>query len=704
MENGFILDHFDLVSPDGYINQIVFLSDESAHVEIIIKNISSSFIGFSIDSASILFNLKSTLAQVGFHSITEHIALSFKTKTAEINIKLIAIGKLAKIMLKMLSRDMYLGKLFAADENRKVRDPNYLMRMVGRCDRNGLPLLSLSGSYGREDLILEKIKGHTIAFLPLKQGTVTYDKGMESFLPTLALMLKHKKIKMRELLQLHQVWNPEAPRIADKNEILLVRTHPLYIRTVFAKVANELLLEGFNHTSACVLEPDTAASGNIYELFGSSNYEITEIPLEFYTLEPQREYVFFEDRDQLQSALENPSILFKAFESSPDKDLPSAAFIVKGKQLEKLTSNDWIAKEVNKQDFPGLNHPIRQAFLVEKYIEQQPSYPFLKAIEEDLITSQGILLSKYLPSPLMKRLLLSTYVQRCVRSIYFSRPSRSFDLYFSHEDRSLLLDLAKFGIPTFWVDGISGKILKFTTKHDKDAGMFVPLDLVETFKKATFFGVYGSNLIAGNFENELRSLLEKILILKENFNHPLLSAATPLALVTGGGPGVMEMGNRVAKSLGILSCANIIDFRANPNMVVNEQKINPHIDAKMTFRLDKLVERQAEFHLDFPICFQGGIGMDFEFTLEEVRRKVGSTPCTPILLFGSYEYWKQKVTSRFQCNLKTGTIKGSEWISNCFYCIQTAEQGIKVYKSFFEGTLDIGKNGKIYKEGFCLVD
>ena len=45
-------------------------------------------------------------------------------------------------------------------------------------------------------------------------------------------------------------------------------------------------------------------------------------------------------------------------------------------------------------------------------------------------------------------------------------------------------------------------------------------------------------------------------------------------------------------------------------------KINPYIDAKVTYRLDRLVERQAEFHLDFPIFLMGGIGADFEYSLE----------------------------------------------------------------------------------------
>ncbi len=703
MESYLTPDHYDLVTPDGRITSLKNVDPKRIKATVLIENISPVFVGFEIDKSLIRFNLKSTLAQLGINAETKHVQFDKPAFSATVEIELNAFGHLGMAMLELIGIGAYIGKLFAADDRRRVRDPDYLTRLFGRSDRRGRPLLSLGNLEGSGELILEKHEGRTVAFLTVREGVLVYSPEVYSFLPTLAKALGKNMPHTRQLLHLHQIFEPKIPRIMQENEILLVRTAPLHIRTVYARVVDSLLPQGFHHTSANVLQPDTYASGDIYEFYGHSNQVLDDIPLEFYTLEPHREHIFFSDRDQLIASLEDPKSLFTALKTAPKgHESLSAVFVVKGTQMHELKEKDWIVRDPLKYDFPGLASPSRQALVAEKYIEHQPAYPFLKAIEDGLITSQGVLLCRHFPSPLLKRMLLNDQVARCLKRIYFQLPSCSHDGFFSHEDRSFLVDLAKFGIPVFWVDEISKHILQYVHKPENDSGMFVPLHLVDTFRKATMFGVYGSNLHEGNFEQELSILLSGLLAMRHEMNHPLLCKTTPLALVTGGGPGAMEVGNRVAKAVGILSCANIVDFRTKEKSVVNEQRQNPHIEAKMTYRLDRLVERQAEFYLDFPIFLPGGIGMDFEYTLEEVRRKTGATPPNPILLFGDPEYWRRKVTSRFQLNRETGTIKGSEWVSNCFYCIQTAAQGLAIYRKFFEGKLAIGKAGPIYPDGFSV--
>ena len=349
------LTHYDLVSPDGRITSLKLIDDKTAEATIFIEDISPKFVGFFIDHDKLIFNIKSTLAQLGVDGEGVEIHLDAARLVAEVKVLLKAIGPLAKEMLKHLKVGAVIGKLFAADDRRRVRDPQYLNRMFGRSDSLGRPLLSLGGLQGSGDLILEKVDGRAVAYLTLQHGTVGYNSSIHHFLPSLGDALVQNMPNLRDWIRLQQTSLPDNPRNASEDELLLVKTLPLHIRTVFGRVIDDLLVENYRHTSASVLQPDTSASGDIYELSGNSEVELTDIPMEFYTLEPYREHVFFSDRDQLQSDLENSQTLFDAFASAPNpKEHRSAVYIVKSKQLLKLSREDWITREPTFFQFPGM--------------------------------------------------------------------------------------------------------------------------------------------------------------------------------------------------------------------------------------------------------------------------------------------------------------------------------------------------------------
>ncbi|MFZ4772618.1 MAG: LOG family protein [Chlamydiia bacterium] len=681
---------FDLTTPDGNIEKM-----DGNKAAVLFEHISPQFLGFKIDRSFVQFNLKSMLAQLGLDAKLLDFELDYPLHRIRASIEFIPRSPLGSEILKTLRPGAFVGKLFAKDPERLVLKPDYLVRMFERSDRHGHPLLSF-----KERFDLEVLNGQLIGWLPLMEGKVLYDEGIHGLLPTLGLALQ-TKLSLRHLLPLHQHRDPTLPRSVKDQELLLVKTDPLYIRTVFARVKNELLPKGFYHTEASILEPTTRNSGDIYEFYGASEQPIERVPLEFYVLEPYKEYVFFTDRDKLQGLLANDQNIFEAFKKAPgQKSHKAAVFVVSSRQMLSLSPKDWIVRDYFIESIPTVETSPSDSLLIQNYILNQPETYFLNRIDWEEFTSEGVLFCRHFPTYFLKRLFLSDKTKKQIKRLYFQYASRSSDQFFTHEDRTFMIDLYRLGIEIHWVDVITNRCIQFIERPGRYTGMFVPKDRIQAFLKATFFGVYGSNLKGSSFETELTLLLKGILEMRASSSHPLLNPLTEIALVTGGGPGVMEEANRAAKSLGILSCANIVDFSLKTGGYVNEQAINHYIDAKMTYRIDKLVERQAEFYLDFPIFLEGGIGTDFEYSLEEVRRKVNSIPPYPVILFGSLSYWEQKITSRFTINLKTGTIKGSEWISNCFYVVENHKEALEVYRRFFTDSLPIGPNFPPQEKGF----
>ncbi len=692
---------YDLISPDGKIKKINSFNNNELESIVEIENISPYFKGFQIDPKLVQFNIKSTFAQLGIDGRGLDLELFPKLYKAQLLVKLKAFNPIGQKLLSLITEGVFLGKLFAADDRRRVRHADYLHRLLGKSDETGNPLLVVSEGYKTEIILEQPEKNRTIVKLPLIPGIWVYDDAVYGFLETIIRGLKQSESHFRSSLFLHQV-KKDFPAKIPEGQMLLVKTMKMSMPTLFARVVHEELPKGYFHATADIIEPQKK-TGDIFEFHGSSSEEITHIPLEFYTLESYREHFFFSDRDLLHECLKEPESLFRAFETAPDTE--AAAFIVKGEHLVKLSTPDWLLSDLPIEGnlvIPPLDR--KDHAVLNNFIKSQAIYTIVKAMQEGVITSQGIILSKYLPAPILKSFLLNERVTRCLKAIYFKIPSLRHGDYFSHDDRVLLHDLAKASVDVFWVDFTSHLLLKYVLRSDKDFGMFVPVDKVNDFQKATFFGIYGSRLVDSDYREEFKECFKGLIQMKSELDHEKLNPETSIAVSTGGGPGVMAMGNQIANELGLLSCGHAVNFKKPHEFDEKEEPINPFIQAKMTYSLEQIIVRQSEFGLDFPIFCQGGVGTDFEHALELLRTQVGSRPAAPILLFGPPDYWRSKITPLYQSNLSIGTIKGTEWTSNTFFCVQTSKQALAIYYKYFTNRLPIGPNYPPAKDGFVISE
>src|ERR1700733_6745711 len=91
--------HFDLVTPDGKITSLTRVNERVARAVVSIENINSSFVGFEIEPTLVHFNLKSILAQIGLNGTDEQMELDKRRGTAQVVVRLDAIGPIAREML-----------------------------------------------------------------------------------------------------------------------------------------------------------------------------------------------------------------------------------------------------------------------------------------------------------------------------------------------------------------------------------------------------------------------------------------------------------------------------------------------------------------------------------------------------------------------------------------------------------------------------
>jgi uncharacterized protein (TIGR00730 family) len=147
--------------------------------------------------------------------------------------------------------------------------------------------------------------------------------------------------------------------------------------------------------------------------------------------------------------------------------------------------------------------------------------------------------------------------------------------------------------------------------------------------------------------------------------------AVPIYVVTGGGPGIMEAGNRGAydaggKSIGL----NIV--------LQHEQAPNPYITPELCFQFHYFGLRKMHFLMRSValVCFPGGFGTLDEMFEALTLMQTGKSRRRPVLLFGR-EFWTRLIN--FELLVETGMISPGDL--DLFRFVETAEEAWNILEA-----------------------
>src|SRR5205085_3269151 len=104
------------------------------------------------------------------------------------------------------------------------------------------------------------------------------------------------------------------------------------------------------------------------------------------------------------------------------------------------------------------------------------------------------------------------------------------------------------------------------------------------------------------------------------------------AIITGGGPGIMEAGNRGGQEAGVTSVGLNIELPF-------EQDINPYVDLSVQFRYFMVRKTMLVKYAQAFVIFPGGFGTLDELFESLVLIQTGKVRNFPVILFGT-AYWE----------------------------------------------------------------
>jgi predicted Rossmann-fold nucleotide-binding protein len=276
------------------------------------------------------------------------------------------------------------------------------------------------------------------------------------------------------------------------------------------------------------------------------------------------------------------------------------------------------------------------------------------------------LILKYFPNIVEHRDIINWACKGKINAIYFFEPSSKFGAFLSDRDHNQLEEYYELGIDVYWISELTGSLMVSTMRDGK--GYFVIPERLAEFHKSMLFAFYGSN--KGLSKTAVKRLGELVQALIDFWGHTI-------GIITGGGSGVMEEANNIARRQGILSGANFLE--------ITDQKMTTDVDFCQVFQAKCRHSRQKWFEVAaFPIFNVGGLGSMEELGITLCNFKLSIAETVPIILFGTEgdeTFWNG---AREQILEMVAHDRAPGWIKK--YLIMTSDPRavVKAYKDILQ--------------------
>ncbi|MCJ8502054.1 LOG family protein [Desulfatitalea alkaliphila] len=283
-------------------------------------------------------------------------------------------------------------------------------------------------------------------------------------------------------------------------------------------------------------------------------------------------------------------------------------------------------------------------------------------LSEAIDGGAAVLVLKYFPNLAEHREIVNLAAADKIKAIYFLEASCEHGPFLSQEDHSRLQEYNAFGVAVYWLCSLNQRLMVHTIRDGK--GYFVALERLADFHKSMLFAFYGSTLPLSQNAMDLLGRLMDALVAFWGRN---------IGIVTGGGSGVMEAANTMARRRGILSGANFLD--------ITDQAMNPDVDFCQVFQSTCRHSRQKWFEIaSFPIFNVGGLGSLEELGITLCNMKLSIMERVPIILFdteGRRAFWagmRQQIATMVQYG------RAPAWIADYVVITDDPQDVIDVYR------------------------